>query len=101
MGVGVIPAPDELYQPILAFGIDPAPSADAGLVLMPGVHKAHPVSTLPDQPLPLCWVAEGKQRGATDDEWAVAFDHESLPAVWVHHDPEFVSCSECREWMHA
>jgi hypothetical protein len=37
--------PDDLYEPILAVGIDPAPSADSGMVVMPGVHKAQPIST--------------------------------------------------------
>lgn len=72
-------------------------------VVMPGIHKGQEVSTL-NAPVPLCWYAEGQQRGATDEEWAVAVDHETLPAFYVTEGPDgddVVTCRECREWMHA
>lgn len=54
-------------------------------------------------PLPLCWVAEGKGREvpATVEDWEVSFDHETLPSYSVVDVGAFVTCSECREWMHA
>lgn len=69
-------------------------------VVMPGIHQPHELPTL-NAPLPLCWVAEGKRRGATDDEWAVAVDHESLPAYYLSGNPDRVDCRDCRAWMHA
>lgn len=68
--------------------------------VMPGVHKAEAVSTL-EHPLPLCWVADGKQRGATDDEWAISVDHGALPSYAVTDREDLVDCRDCREWMHA
>lgn len=54
-------------------------------------------------PLPLCWVAEGKQRlePATVEDWEVAFDHETLPSFAVIDVPAFVTCDDCKEWIHA
>lgn len=54
-------------------------------------------------PLPLCWVAEGKQRAvpATVEDWEVSFDHETLPSYSVIDVPAFVTCADCKEWMHA
>lgn len=69
-------------------------------IVLPGIHKGQPVTTL-DQPLPLCWIAEGKTRGATDEEWAVSADHGALPGFYVTELDELVDCRDCREWMHA
>jgi hypothetical protein len=52
-------------------------------------------------PLPLCWVAEGKQRGATVEEWEVSFDHLALPSYHVIDARSFVTCLDCKEWLHA
>ena len=69
-------------------------------VVLPGIHKGAPVSSL-DQDLPLCWVAEGKQRGAADEDWAVSVDHGALPGFYVTDADELVDCRDCHEWMHA
>jgi len=54
-------------------------------------------------PLPLCWVAEGKQRPvpATVEDWEVSFDHETLPSFAVIDVPAYVTCTDCKEWLHA
>lgn len=52
-------------------------------------------------PLPLCWVAEGKQRGGTIEDWEVSFDHETLPSYSVIDAKSFVTCMDCKEWLHA
>lgn len=70
-------------------------------VVMPGVHMAETLPNLPDVPLPLCWVAEGKAKGATDEEWAISVDHGALPVYYLTPDEPLVSCRSCREWMHA
>lgn len=71
-------------------------------LVVPGVHlraeldhDARPI------PMPLCWIAEGNQRGATVDEWLISVDHGSLPAVTVTTDRDAVDCQDCLEWMHA
>ena len=69
---------------------------------VPGVHLRsaldHPTRPIP---LPLCWIAEGEQRGATVDEWLVSIDHEALPDVAVTSDHAGVDCRDCLEWIHA
>lgn len=54
-------------------------------------------------PLPLCWVAEGKRRPepATVEDWEVSFDHETLPTFFLVDHDSFVTCRDCKEWIHA
>ena len=52
-------------------------------------------------PIPLCWRAEGEQRGATVEEWEVSFDHLALPSYGVIDAEAFVTCQDCKEWLHA
>lgn len=52
-------------------------------------------------PIPLCWHAEGQQRGTTVEEWEVSFDHLALPSYGVINVPSFVTCQDCKEWLHA
>ena len=53
-------------------------------------------------PLPLCWVAEGKRRPvpAIVEDWEVSFDHEALPSYVVIDAHPFVTCIDCKEWIH-
>lgn len=74
---------------------------ELGDVVMPGVHLAETLDILPDNPLPLCWVLEGRERGATDEEWVISVDHEALPTYFVTPDIPLVSCRSCKEWIHA
>lgn len=67
----------------------------------PGIIHAREVIAAHLDPLPLCWVADGNQRGATVEEWEVSFDHETLPAYGLIDSPAFVTCADCKEWMHA
>ena len=52
-------------------------------------------------PIPLCWHAEGQERGATVEEWEVSFDHLALPSYGVVDVGSFVTCNDCKEWLHA
>lgn len=54
-------------------------------------------------PLPLCWDAEGKQRGAEDADWWTSWDHEVIDPTRLMFatEPGAVTCSDCLEWMHA
>lgn len=70
-------------------------------VIIPGVHQPIELEELPDWPLPLCWVAEGKQRGATGADWVVSVDHGAVPGFYLTGNPVLVDCRACREWMHA
>lgn len=81
-------------------GIDPAISAPDTMVVLRPVHAVHAVAEhLPK--LPLCWVAEGRQRGATVEDWEVSFDHQALPTYRVTDDRDSIGCRECLELVHA
>lgn len=68
----------------------------------PTIHARHVLADHLD-PLPLCWVAEGKSRPvpATVEDWEVSFDHETLPDYAVIDVNAFVSCPACKEQIHA
>lgn len=54
-------------------------------------------------PLPLCWDAEGQQRGATDEEWFLSWDHGAIEPseLWFATGREHVTCRDCIEWLRA
>lgn len=55
-----------------------------------------------DLTLPLCWDAEGQQRGATDEEWWISVDHGAVEFhELVFAQRPLVTCSDCLEWVHA
>lgn len=72
----------------------------------PTIHARHVLADHLD-PLPLCWVAEGKQRHPDDTDqelveaWELSFDHEALPDYAVIDVEAFVSCPACKEQIHA
>lgn len=73
----------------------------AGLPLDTRVIHARAVLADHLDPIPLCWHAEGRQRGATVEEWEVSFDHLALPSYGVVDVTAFVTCQNCKEWLHA
>lgn len=70
--------------------------------VVPGIHLKQELAD-DDRPipLPLCWIAEGQQRGATVEHWLISVDHDALPDVLMTETRELVDCRECQEWMHA
>jgi hypothetical protein len=52
-------------------------------------------------PLPLCWVIDGERRGGTVELWEVSFDHETLPSFALIDHQAYVTCDDCKEWIHA
>jgi hypothetical protein len=101
--------PQEARTATLEFTIHTDSGMRSGLMnlTLPGVpdvgYAIHAREVVPDHldPLPLCWVAEGKQRGATVEDWEVSFDHEALPSFSVIDVAAFVTCQDCKEWLHA
>lgn len=73
----------------------------AGLPLDTKTIHARAVLAEHLDPIPLCWRAEGEQRGATVEEWEVSFDHLALPSYGVIDVASFVTCQVCKEWLHA
>ena len=52
--------------------------------------------------LPLCWDMEGRQRGATDDEWMLSWDHDVIdPGELFFVIKGEPTCRDCLEWLHA
>lgn len=81
-------------------GFLPGLTADQAAEVRRVIHFREVVADHLD-PLPLCWVADGKQRGATVEEWEISFDHEALPTFAVIDVKSFVTCDDCKEWLHA
>lgn len=75
-------------------------STELAAVATESIHARSEIADHLD-PLPLCWVAEGKERGATVEDWEVSFDHQSLPSYSVIDVRSFVTCVDCTEWLHA
>lgn len=90
----------------MASGVDGPYVVDVAHIFRP----RHAAQTIPGGehlgPMPLCWVAEAIQRGATVEQWEVSVDHEALPEFTVTtdrvlvEDPAF-GCPDCRELIHA
>lgn len=77
-------------------------SSDLAAVATEAIHARSVIAEHLD-PLPLCWVAEGKRRHdpATVEDWEVSFDHDALPSYSVIDVESFVTCTDCKEWIHA
>lgn len=85
------------------YALDPGVT-DGPLVIAPAVHHPHQLDGLPE-PLPLCWVAECRERLAEGDDevelWALSFDHDAIPLWAAATDERPASCLPCLAQVHA
>lgn len=56
--------------------------------------------------LPLCWDADAIQRHGLDydtEDWFTAWDHDAIdPTSLVFATaPQYMTCDDCKEWIHA